>query len=470
MSVSLQLAFPKVFVAGFGSFFHARLVNLGDETLHGAVVTFSCPDFDPPEVAVPFESILSEDHQDVTVSVHPRTAGCRPLACVIEFADRDSSAALVGSWEGMTVFEKPANEINVTNIIRDVQSHRSSGDKAEFGAVKGDVSINVTNSMGDVRTLNDLLSAAFPIQFLPVRLRGFGTTNMFAVSDRRRIPHPLLRVFEPMSAVFLLQRELDATPMVTSGSDASLRGWRLKGGGQPVVLGRSATETDVVTRFMPPGPANDTMSVGMSRKHARLSVTREGQVQVENVTSGNAVMAGTHFVPSGAGMLVSPGHQISLGTAPADLRLAVRLHPAVHQEARIINLQEWAGSTPTAHHAEPERPTWGHATFEWLNSGPSLWQTVWFTRTVPFGSARDAPVALKDDPSEDLLAPCHGFFHYFRGCYWLEVVSPRGAVAVSLPHVQEGRPIPILPGQMVPLCSGMILTIGRNILCVTKAG
>lgn len=465
MSVSLQLAFPKVFVAGFGSFFHARLVNQGEERLHSTVVTFVCPDFDPPEVAVPFEMLTPGAYQDVTVSVHPQRAGSRPLTFVIEFGDKDISAAQMGNWEGMTVFEKPANEINVTNIIRDVQSHRSSGDKAEFGAVKGDVSINVTNSLGDVRTLNDLLAAAFPVQFQPMRLRGLSTTEISSVSDRRRIPHALLRVFEPMNALALFHHDAAA---IASG-DPALRGWRLRGGGQPLVIGRSSAEADLVSRFMPPTASHDTMSAGMSRKHARLSVTREGQLQVENITSGNAVMVGPQFVPSGALMLLNSGQHMSLGTAPADLRLAVHLRPALHQEARVINLHEWAGNGSTTHHPEVERPAWGHASFEWPNSAPSHWHTVWFTRTAPFGSATDAAVCLKDEGGENRLASCHGFFHHFRGCYWLEVISTRGEVTLSDPHVQDGRPVPLLPGQLAPLRGGMTLTLGRHVLSVSKA-
>jgi hypothetical protein len=463
--VILQLAFPKVFVAGFGSFFYARLVNDDAVPLRVPVVTFTCPDFNPPEVTVPFDVIAPGAYQDVTVSINPAHAGSRPLGVLVEFSDKDISAAQVGNWEGMTIFEKPANEINVTNIIRDVQSHRSSGDKAEFGAVKGDVSINVTNSLGEVRTLNDLLSAAFPVHFQTIRLRGFGTTDMFVVSNRRRIPHALLRVFEPMASLSLRPRAAAAATL----ADSSVCGWRLKGGGQPLVLGRSSTDADLVTRFMPANPSNDVMSAGMSRKHARLSVSREGQLQVENITSGNAVHVGTQFVPSGALMLLAPGQWMSLGTAPADLRLSVLLKPSPHQDSRIINLQEWSGSGATAHHGDPIPASWGHAVFTWPNSAPSFWHTVWFTRVASFGSGLECAVQLADDPAEDLLAPCHGFFHYLRGCYWIEVTSPRGEVTLSDPHVQDGQPVPVLPGQLAPLRSGMTLTIGRNVLAVSKA-
>ncbi|WP_395744528.1 FHA domain-containing protein [Prosthecobacter sp.] len=463
-SVTLQLAFPKVFVAGFGSFFHARLVNDDSEPLRSPVLTFSCPDFDPPEVSVPFDVIApGGGYQDVTVSVSPVRAGSRPLGVVVEFSDKDLGSARIATWEGLTIFEKPANEINVTNIIRDVQSHRSSGDKAEFGAVKGDVSINVTNSMGDVRTLNDLLAATFPAQFVSVRLRGFGTTDMFVVSERRRIPPALLRVFEPASVLSL-------TPRVPAGSApaAAPLGWRLKGGGQPLVLGRSSQDVDLVTRFMPANPSNDSMSAGMSRRHARLSVCREGRLQVENLTSGNVVVVGSQFVPSGALMQVNPGQQISLGTVPADLRLAVKLLPPPHQEIRVINIHEWSGNTATAHHAEVQHPAWGHAVFTWPNSAPSFWRTAWFTRQVSFGSGGEVAIQLADDPAEDLLSPCHGFFHYLRGCYWLEVISSRGNVTLSDPHVLDGQPFPVLPGQIAPLRGGMTLTLGRNVLDVAR--
>jgi hypothetical protein len=396
-SVSLYLAFPKILVAGFGSFFRATLVNRESTTLENVAVTFACADFDPPEIVLDFDAVAPGARVDKTISITPARPGSRPLACAVEFSLGSDSKSLFGSWEHLTIFEKPSNEINITNIVRDVQSHRSSGEKAEFGAVKGDVSINLTNNLTQIRTLNELLAANMPDELHQVHLRSLTTTEFSSSSNRRRIPSAFLRVYEPMAALSL--RPLGAPP--PDPRAPAVCGWRLRGGGTPLVLGRSSVDVDMVTRFMPADAANDSKSAGLSRRQARLSVNGSGQVQVENVSSGNVVIF-----------------------------------------------------------------TWGHALFDWQNSAPSYWNTVWFSRLAAFGSAEDVPLRL-DDPGID---PCHGFLHYFNGCYWLEVISPRGGVTLHDPQIPlASPPLPIPPGVIVPLRGNMTLTVGSTSYLLTKA-
>lgn len=457
-SAGLYLAFPKIFVAGFGSFFRATLVNQDVQPMLGAVLTLACADFDPPEIIVELGDLASGARMDKTISITPTQPGSRPITCTLEFTLGSDTKALFGNWEHLTIFEKPSSEINITNIVRDVQSHRSTGDKAEFGGMKGDVSINLTNNLNQIHTLNDLLSATVPDELHRLLLRSLTTTEFSFTSDRRRIPSSFLRVYEPMQSLSL--RPQGAPP--PDPRVPAVCGWRLRGAGLPLTLGRSSLETDLVTRFMPVDAANDSKSAGLSRKQARLSVNAQNQVQVENISSGNIVLAGRMAVPVSAMALLPPEQNLALGTPPSDLRLGVRLAPAPHHQVRLLNLVEWQGYGPSRH-LPPEMPaTWGHAVFEWQNSAPSYWHTVWFSQMAAFGSSQDVPVSLPDSG----LDACHGFFHYLSGCYWLEVVSTRGGITVSDPLCGEAA---VVPGTLVPLRSGMTLNLGGQILTLTKA-
>lgn len=458
-SLSLHLDFTKILVAGAGSRFSACLINQGTEPLHNIAITFDCADFDPPEQTLEIDDLPALSRQEKAVSVMPAQVGSRPLNCIVEFTQGTQTHSLHGTWDGLTIFERPSSQVSITNIVQDVQSHRSNGDKAEFGAMKGDVSINMTSNLAQVQTLNDLLAITLPSSWQEVKLKSLTGTASLRTSDRRRIPATFLRVYEPISA--LLIRQLGAAPL--AANDPTPHGWRFRGGnGSQLVLGRSSNDADLVTRFMPADPTSDSKSVGLSRKQARLSAHPSGMVNVENISSGNVVIVGRSAVPVGGSSLLSSDQALSLGTPPADLRLGVRLTPPSNQPVRVMNLADWQGYGPSRH-LPPEMPaTWGHAVFEWQNSAPSYWQTVWFSQLAAFGSAPDVPVSLPDSG----LDACHGFFHYLCGCYWLEVVSTRGGITVSDPLCGE---LAVLPGMLVPLRSGMTLNLGGQIFTLTKA-
>jgi hypothetical protein len=461
--LTLHLDFPKILVAGAGSRFNACITNIGTEPLQNIAVTFACADFDPPELTIELEELQPGGRQEQPVSILPTQVGSRPLICTVEFTQGTQTQSLYGNWEGLTIFERPSSQVSITNIVQDVQSHRSSGEKAEFGAVKGDVSINLTNNLAQIQSLNDLLAITLPPAWREVPLRGLTSTAIRRTSDRRRIPASFLRVYEPMAAMHI--RPLGA-PALTA-SDPSARGWRLRGGaGSQLVLGRSSNDVDLVTRFMPADPASDSKSAGLSRKQARFFVNAAGLLTVENISSGNVVIVGRTAVPVGGSSLLSSDQVLSLGTPPADLRLNVRLAPTPGHSIRLGNLEEWQGYGPSRHlPAEPEA-TWGHAMIDWLNSAASYWQTVWFSRLAAFGSASDVPLKLDDSD----LDPCHGFLHYFCGCYWLEVISQRGGVTLHDPqNPATHAPVPIPPGVIVPLRGNMTLTLGNTSFLLTKA-
>jgi hypothetical protein len=462
-SLSLHLDFPKILVAGAGSRFSACVTNIGTEPLHNVAVTFACEDFDPPELTLEMDDLQPGGRQERAVSVLPTQVGNRPLSCTVEFTQGTQTQNLYGTWEGLTIFERPSSQVSITNIVQDVQSHRSSGDKAEFGAVKGDVSINLSNNLSQIQSLNDLLAITLPPAWHQVPLRSLTSTVIRRANDRRRIPAAFLRVYEPMTALHI--RPLGAPP--PSSSDPTPYGWRLRAGtSSQLVLGRSSSDADLVTRFMPAESANDHKSAGLSRKQARFSVNAAGQLAVENISSGNVVIVGRTALPAGGASLLAGDQSLSLGTPPADLRLHARLAPAPAHSIRVANLEEWQGHGPSRHLPPEPEANWGHLLLDWLNSAPSFWQTVWFSRLAAFGTSAEVPLRLEDPD----LDPCHGFLHYFCGCYWLEVISQRGGVALHDPQNPDANAqVAVPPGVIVPLRANMTLTLGSSSFLLTKA-
>jgi hypothetical protein len=76
------------------------------------------------------------------------------------------------------------------------------------------------------------------------------------------------------------------------------------------------------------------------------------------------------------------------------------------------------------------------------------------------------PLRLEDPD----LDPCHGFLHYFCGCYWLEVISQRGGVALHDPQNPDANAqVAVPPGVIVPLRANMTLTLGSSSFLLTKA-
>lgn len=460
--ISLHLDFPKIFIAGAGSRFTARVVNLSDRPLEDVVVTFACADFEKAEFTAELDGIAPGSSQEATVAVEPARVSNRPLICTLECLQGAERRTLCGVWEGLNIFERPSSQVSITNIVQDIQSHRGS-EKAGFGAVNGDVNINLTSNLGQVHTLNDLLRITLPPAWQEVPLRVPGTTFIRFTADRRRIPPVFLRVYEPMQALHI--RPVAAPAL--AAADPTPRGWRLKGGASSqLVLGRSSADADLVTRFMPADPANDSKSAGLSRKQARLSVNASGLLQVENISSGNVVIAGRSAVAVGAFSPLSSDQMLSLGTPPADLRLNFTLTQPADHFLKVTNLEDWQGFGATRHLPTESNPSWGHAQVSWLNTSPSYWHTLWFSRVIAFGRGEDVPLNIK----EDALDPCHGFIHCFSGCYWLEVISSRGGVSLEDPQNPDSpsaQPVP--PGVIIPLRSHMILTFGTQSFRLSKA-
>ncbi len=445
--LTLQLAFPKIFVAGYGASFQFRLLNLGVMPVEHVAITFESEDFEPARISVSLADVAGGGLDEKTVPWRAVRPGNLPLRCRVDAVCDGVPLALEGLWTDMVVHEKPASEVNVTNIIRDVQSHRSSGERAEFGGMKGDVSISVENTFGTIRTLNDLLSTTLPVEYAGVTLKR--VHNQLPVGPELRIPPGFLGTAEMASAIVLGSAVLP--PAEPDGVGA----WRFIAGSADVVVGRSAPEVDVVARFLPATPDNDAKSRGLSRRQARLVVAVDGALEVENISASNVVRAGALNLAPGARGALEPGARVSLGAEPLAWKLGVVRHAPLRRPFVLSNYGEWHGSRATVLAPTGTDEDWGWASFV-FPSGASHWQPVWFAAAVSFGSGPDAAVRL---PASG-LAPVHGFFHHRHGCFWLETVETSPEVWVS--GSQDAlRRFPVQPGVAIPLKTGMRLGLGR---------
>ena len=435
--LQLHLNFPRVFVAGCASGLEFRLTNGGDRALSDVRLTLACPALG----LTGNESIIGVLQPGATydghVEVEPAAVGAPALKCAVEAAIGREIMRLEGVWKRLSVYERPQSPSNVSVIIQDIQSHRSEGDKAEFGGVKGDVNIAVHDLLPRVQSLNDLIQLELPDDFRPVLLTRAAQQDRIEVL---RVPETFLKTYQPASVVHLsIEGE--------TASAGSPSGWRLCAGGAGVILGRSSQDCDLVTRFLPVNDENNARSATLSRKHAMLRVAPDGKLLAEALSANALLHVGPATAATGVPLPLAEGDSIALGPTMSEFRLRCRLHQvAMPRRFRITNFTDCAANRAT----DPGTATveWGRAELELLNSTPAFWQVIWFQAPVPFGRDADGRFAFN---SPDLNAVL-GYFHHYRGSFWIESCAQReNAVMVN--------GIPLDDGELAPLSDGAALEI-----------
>jgi hypothetical protein len=352
-----------------------------------------------------------------------------------------------GVWKRLTVYERPQSPANVSVIIQDIQSHRSDGDKAEFGGVKGDVNIAVHDLLPKIQSLNDLIQLELPNDFRAVLLhRSLKTDD----TEVLRIPNPFLKNYQPADVIHLSPENDSST------AEGPLMSWRLCSGSAGVILGRSSQDCDLVTRFLPGTSENAAKSATLSRKHAILRITPEGRFQAEALTSHALVHVGTATAPTGVPVPIQDGEVVSLGPPMSEFRLSCRLqNVALVRRFRIANFGNCAASRVKP--PQSTNPDWGRAEFECLNSSFSFWNVVWFQAPVPFGSVSDGRIGVNSSDLDSAL----GYFHHHHGAFWVESCAQRdGAVVLNGTHLEDGDIAPLQDGSVLEL-NGMKFRLSR---------
>ena len=437
--VVLSLNFPRVFVVGCPSFLQISLHNQGGSSLLEVVLSLSCPLLGLVNHVVKIGAVTSCESRLIHVDVVPQSGGSQPVRCRLEGVFERNLLCLDGTCSDFMAYERPDSPANVSFIIHDIQSNHSTGDKADFGSVKGDVTLNITDVFKDVQSVNQLLQLRLPDFFIPVHLAAIAAAER---CEMLCIPDAFLRCYEPSEV-------LQLTPVGSEADGDATHGWRLCAGTAELALGRSSQDADVVTRFLPATVENNARSAVLSRKHALLRLDEaDARITVESLSAHGLVRVGATQIRPGCPTPVSKDDVLSLGPALSDFRLRCSVRkPLLPRHFRLANLTGWIGNGATQSMAEDGN--WGRVIFEHLNSAPALWQTLWFHRHIPFGTRHGAVLALDAALAEGVS----GYFHHLRGCFWLECTS-------ETPGLVQVDGHPLLDGDIVPLREGMKVRLG----------
>ncbi len=434
----LALSFPRVFVAGYPSFFEVRLLNNSTQPLFDVMLSINCPTLGLVDHLLKPGTLASGESKHLHVDVTPQMAGSQPIRCLLEGLQDRESLRYSGVCRDFHVHERPDSPSNISIIVQDIQSHRSGGDKGEFGSVKGDVNIHITDLLHGLKTVNDLLLVRLPEVLLPVRLDAVHSPD---ACDMLSIPELFLRYFEPAEVLHLMPvQELEgATP----------QGWRLCGGEAVVALGRGTQDADLVTRFLPITAENNAKSMLLSRKHALLRMSEaKGGLLGESLAAHATMRVGAQALRPGELTPVPSGEVLGIGPPLAEIRLRCTVRkPLLPRRFRVANLAAWIGNRITQ--AMTEESNWGRVEFDYLNSAPTPWHTLWFHRYISVGHGHGAVL--------DLGSPAHdrttAYLHHLRGCFWIECTSEgEGRIFAEGQDLHDG--------DIVPLREGMKLTLG----------
>jgi hypothetical protein len=449
--LQLALNFPRVFVIGCTSFFEYQITNTSSSPLLDLVINFQSSILGIEANDISIGTLRPGDTHSGHLDFSPRLAGSQPIRCHISAVSGRSAIHVCGSCQPCSVYERPTSPTNVSVIVQDIQSNRSTGEKGEFGAVKGDVNISVTDLLPKVQTVNELLQMQLPDAFTSVTLRPFVQRESY---EALCIPEDFIHHFEPAEVIHLTP--LDGQPH-TSASPPSA-GWRLCSTETKLTLGRSTQDADLVTRFLPSNEENNALSALISRKHASLQFSPDGKTLIASVLgTQNHLRKGTTRIHPGDALPFLPSSDVLiLGQPPAEFQL--RCHKRVAllpRRFRILNLSQWIGHRITDDLDTQEN--WGSVDFEFPNSSPAFWHTLWFHRYISFGRGKGSAIFVDHEE----IDPIHGYIHHLRGTFWIECTSRKhGSLMVDGFAMEYG--------DIIPLRGGRELRIGNLALQVNR--
>ena len=445
--LQLHLNFPRILVFGCPSSFEYRLTNSGALPASDVSITVTCSSLGLTGHESIIGTLAPGASREGHIEVQPEAVGAPTLRFEVEAAYGKQIVRLEGYRKRLTVYDPPKSPANVSVIIQDIQSHRSEGDKAEFGGVKGDVNISVHDLLPKIQSLNDLIQLELPDDFRPVLLQPSLRKDD---TEILRIPAPFLKFYQPADVIHL------APDGEVANAEGPLNAWRLCAGSSGVILGRSSQDCDLVTRFLPCNSENNAKSATLSRKHALLRITPQGRVQAESLTSHALVHVGTATAPTGVPLPLQEGEVISMGPSMSEFRLSCSLrYVSLARKFRITNFGDSAASRVKL--AKSSVADWGRAEFTFLNSTPSFWNLVWFHAPVPFGSVSNGRIGV-NSPNLDAAL---GYFHHHQGAFWIESCAQRdGAVMLNGTQLDDGDIAPLQDGSVLEL-NGIKFQISR---------
>ena len=177
-------------------------------------------------------------------------------------------------------------------------------------------------------------------------------------------------------------------------------------------IGRQRERVDLVARFLPRDAANDSLTRGLSKEHARLEFRDGGIILVDAGSTNGTLWNGICL--HGKPVRIEENGEIGLATGVArHFKLEFKLMPAPTPRTNPAVVPEHVDAGCAL--LVPEHPHGESARYLWLFGQAAV------------GSQPGLPVVL-DDPA---IAPLQAIFHRDRQCIWIRNLVGNKIVSID---------------------------------------
>jgi len=426
--VEVAVNFSHILVAGHSTTLELRIGNAEPSTLEHLEITLESRGLKGP-VSANLRRLVAGQQPIKILEVEPARAG----NFVLQVAATWESSGQRSSYRGqhaLRVLQAPESG-NIQISIGDIQSNAGTGANQGLGADYGEVKIS--NLLGGIKTLNDLLELELPEKFHAVSLeldyevsRRALDLNALHASATLRIPPSLFGAVQPGTVCTLEPADGTALPLP----------FRLVARAQ-LTLGRARTEADFVTWVLPRNPENDERTMRVSKLNMIIETRPAGLLIRDNTSTNGTVLDGQTIDQAGI-VLERRGRLLLAGAVEVEL---TRFDSALTGEPSIGNARNWHGPA-----AKPAVLA-GAVRCEVRAAEPQPLNATWILTDGAFGTSRSNAVVL--EWSE--LSEIQGRFHHYRGCFWIENLADTGVVRVENHTLHPGEIAPLATGQQIRL-------------------
>jgi len=211
--------------------------------------------------------------------------------------------------------------------------------------------------------------------------------------------------------------------------------------GDVLRIGRSKSEVDLVTWFLPRSTRNDVLTKRISRVHARLAV-EDGRIWLTDCGTANGTTLDASPVTERVALPTSTHSELTLA---GEYKLVIDPQPIAFPGIEVDGLPPKAPGAPC-----------GAIRFHSLDKMEPQFRTVWLLDQISFGRGRGCGLRFQDTSLGDL----QGVLCQFEGAVWIGVIG--GDPAVWL----DGEPLD--RGLLAPIRGYSTLKIGRAGYSVTE--
>jgi hypothetical protein len=428
----MAINFSHMLVAGHATTFDVRLTNAEHQPLENIEISIESRGLNG-QVGATWRRLVPGQSPIKMVEVEPARAGNFVLQIAAGWEAGGQRFAYRGQ-RPLRILQTP-DAGNIQISIGDIQSNAGTGANQGLGADYGEV--NISNLLGGIKTLNDLLELDLPEKFHPVPLeldyelsRQAIDLNARRSGEALHIPGAFLATVSPGTLCHFEPAD-GPSPAVP---------FRLVARTQ-FRLGRARAEADFVAWVFPRNEANDERSKRVSKINALLEARADGLHIRDNASSNGSALDG-HPLDAAGTALERRGRVMLGGAVEIDI---ARFDSGRPGEPPVANHRQWNGP------GQPAVPARGAVRCEVLAETSQPLNAVWLLTDAAFGTSRSNPVIF-DWPE---LAEIQGRFHHYRGCFWIENLAEGGLVRVDQHTLRPGDLVPLATGQQIRLGSRM---------------